>query len=193
MIFLTEEQLESLKLCRKNNILNFKGNPKDNDNINKCGYTELESRIVAMYSALEKLTGLAISYNKWLNMYIVKDIGHPLLAENENTFSEDTEHPYHHDKIKTRSCGCAWGETVLEAYENLLCKKEGMYCAFEDFPRIQAEKIVETMEAKGWILYKDCCWCSPEEAVEKHGYKYAEDGSLVKKESIDYLKEKLNL
>jgi hypothetical protein len=136
MIYLTEEQLEGLKLCGKDNILNFKGNPKDKDDINKCDYTELESRIVAMYSALEKLTGLAISYNKWLNMYIVKDIGHPSLTENENTFSEDTEHPYYHDKIKTRSCGCAWGETVLEAYENLLCKKEGMYCVFEDFPRI---------------------------------------------------------
>jgi hypothetical protein len=49
------------------------------------------------------------------------------------------------------------------------------------------------MEAKGWILYKDCCWCSPEDAIKKYGYKYDEDGKLVKKESIDYLRDKLNL
>ena len=189
MIYLTEEQIEGLKMW--GDVLSFKGKPEDIPN--KLGYKTLEDRNHSMRYILEMLTGLRISYNQWLNMYIIKDIGHPLLNKNENVSEEEKDNLYHRDKVKTRSCGCAWGETILEAYENLLCKKEGMYCIYEDFQKIITEKIVETMEAKGWILYKDCCWCSPEDAVEKYGYKYDEDGKLVKKESIDYLRDKLNL
>lgn len=180
MIYLTEEQIEALKLHGEYSALNFKGKPENNSHFGCTG--DFRERANRMYNAFVELTGLLVWYDKILKQYGILDIG--------KSYGE-IKVPDGSQKIE--SAGAAWGESFLEAYENLLYKKEGNYCTYEDYLSVQGEKIMSAMEEQDWIEYDEDSWCSPEDAIKKHGYKYDEDGKLVKKENIDYLKEKLNL
>ena len=168
MIYLTEDQIASIK-AHQNIALNFQGDPNSDKYLSRSDFYRL---------CFFDLTGLVVVWNKILKKYEIIDMDHEFGDVSDKEIN---------------SYGAAWGDTVMEAYENLLHKKEGEYCTLKDYQKVLCEKVHEVMEEQGWIEYDEDSWCSPEEAVEKHGYKYAADGSLVKKGSIDYLKEKLNL
>ena len=187
MIYLTEEQIDMLKAQEEKLAINFKGKPE------QYGFETIErdfkERPQIMKCNFQNLTGLYVYYNKILNLYEIFDYGHVSISKNPT----EEEIKKYQEEVMNCSYGVAWGESFIEAYENLLYKKEGMYCTLKDFRQEQDKRIRKAVKEMGWIDVGEDNWVDPNDPLTKEYYKFTKDGKLVKKESIDYLRDKLNL